>query len=140
MAEAQPAKISDTSLSASDRKIDLAISNILRSGVTVSSVITVIGAGIYLWYHSKQIPHYCTFRPQPETLTTLKGILNSALQGHGEGIMQAGVVLLLFTPIIRVAFSILAFAKQKDWIYVVVSSIVMAVLMFSLLGAKIAIL
>ncbi len=43
-----------------------------------------------------------------------------------------GVILLVATPVSRVAFSIYAFARQKDAMYVVITMIVLGLLVFSL--------
>lgn len=53
---------------------------------------------------------------------------------HSRGIIQFGVLLLIATPIIRVTFSVLAFARQRDRVYVVVTLIVLVVLLYSLTG------
>jgi uncharacterized membrane protein len=122
---------------AEDRRLDLAISNILRSGVIISSVVAVFGGIRYLIDHSSDRPHYQDFHAQPASLNTVDGVVKAITHGNGEAIMQAGVILLLFTPILRVAFSIFAFLKQRDWVYVGVSLIVLSVLIYSLMGAKI---
>jgi uncharacterized membrane protein len=48
--------------------------------------------------------------------------------------IQFGLLLLIATPIARVAFSIFAFTLQRDRIYVIITLIVFAVLIYSLLG------
>jgi uncharacterized membrane protein len=53
------------------------------------------------------------------------------LEAHD--VAQLGVVLLLLTPITRVALSALAFARQRDGTYVLVTSLVFALLLISLL-------
>ena len=50
-----------------------------------------------------------------------------------RGIIQFGLVLLIATPVARVAFSVAAFALQRDNTYVAITLIVLAVLLFSLL-------
>jgi uncharacterized membrane protein len=49
-------------------------------------------------------------------------------------LIQLGLLLLIATPVARVAFSVAAFAMQRDRLYVVVALIVLAVLMYSLTG------
>jgi uncharacterized membrane protein len=46
-----------------------------------------------------------------------------------------GLVMLLLTPIARVAFGLVAFALQRDWMYVVFTSIVLGLLIYSLHAA-----
>jgi uncharacterized membrane protein len=43
-------------------------------------------------------------------------------------------LLLVATPVARVAFSAFAFAQQRDHIYVIVTLSVLAVLVYSLVG------
>jgi uncharacterized membrane protein len=43
-------------------------------------------------------------------------------------------MLLMATPIARVIISLTAFALQRDWTYIVITLIVLAVLGYSLLG------
>jgi uncharacterized membrane protein len=122
--------------SSQDRQTDLAISNILRTGVIVSTIVAFAGVLIFVIHNSNaNRPSFAHFHGLPDTLTTLQGILNQSFHGNPEAIMQSGVVLLLFTPIIRVAFSALVFLKQRDWFYLWTSVIVLCVLLFSLLGA-----
>ena len=45
---------------------------------------------------------------------TLSGIVQDVLALQGRGIIQLGLLLLIATPIARVAFSVAAFAFQRD--------------------------
>jgi uncharacterized membrane protein len=49
-------------------------------------------------------------------------------------VIQLGLLLLLATPVARVAFSVLAFACQRDKVYVIVTLIVLGVLIYSMAG------
>ena len=51
---------------------------------------------------------------------------------RGRGLIQLGVLLLIATPVARVVFSAWAFARQRDWTYVLVTLFVLAVLLFGL--------
>jgi uncharacterized membrane protein len=53
---------------------------------------------------------------------------------RGRGIIQLGLVLLIATPVARVAFLIYAFARQGDRLYAVIASIVLALLVYGLLN------
>jgi uncharacterized membrane protein len=46
--------------------------------------------------------------------------------------MQLGLLILIATPLARVAFSVAAFATEHDWTYVAVTLIVLAVLLYGL--------
>jgi uncharacterized membrane protein len=53
---------------------------------------------------------------------------------HSRGLMQLGLLVLVATPVARVAFAVFAFARQRDHVYLTVSMIVLAVLVYSLVG------
>ena len=50
----------------------------------------------------------------------------------GRGIIQLGLLLLIATPVARVVFSVIGFVRQRDFVYVVLTLIVLAVLLYSL--------
>jgi uncharacterized membrane protein len=81
------------------------------------------------------VTNYGVFQGEPEELRTVSGIFHSALALHGRGLIQLGLLILIATPIARVAFSVVAYLYQRDWTYVVVTLIVLGLLVYSLLGA-----
>lgn len=117
----------------SDRKVDLYISWILRTGVIAASVLTAIGGIIYLQSYGQELPHLHQFHRQ-QSLRSIGAIVDSAAHWHGEAIIQLGVLILLFTPIMRVAFACYAFLRQRDAIFTAVSGIVLSLLLFSVLA------
>ncbi|MFZ3368535.1 MAG: DUF1634 domain-containing protein, partial [Candidatus Sulfotelmatobacter sp.] len=68
-------------------------------------------------------------------LRSVGGILRDAVALRGRGIIQLGLLLLIATPVARVAFSIFGFAEERDRLYVIVASIVLLVLLYSLIGS-----
>jgi uncharacterized membrane protein len=60
--------------------------------------------------------------------------VRDALAGSGRGLIQLGALLLIATPVARVVFTIYAFSRRRDVLYVVVTLVVLALLLFSLLG------
>jgi uncharacterized membrane protein len=119
-----------------DQQMDVIIGVILRSGVLTSALIVVAGGILYLLHYGFSSPHYGIFRGEPSDLRHLAGIMRDFLALHPPGIIQFGLLLLIATPIIRVTFSILAFAMQRDRVYVVVTLIVLGVLLYSLTGGS----
>ena len=67
-------------------------------------------------------------------MRSVSGIFHQALAFDGRGLIQFGLLILIATPIARVAFSILAFLYQRDWMYVFVTIGVFGLLLYSLLG------
>lgn len=116
-----------------DRQLERLVGKILRTGVIVSGLITLVGGIVYLASGPARVD-YQTFRGEPLSLRRVSAIAADAAALHPRGIMQLGIVLLLATPLMRVILSAISFAIQKDVLYVVVTSMVFAVLLFSLLG------
>jgi uncharacterized membrane protein len=110
------------------------IGNLLRAGVFLSAAVVSLGAIIYIIRHGLSVPDYRAFRGEPNDLRHVRGILRQATGLHGRGIIQLGLLLLIATPVARVAFSVIAFAIEKDRMYVFFTLIVLAVLLYSLLG------
>jgi uncharacterized membrane protein len=115
-----------------DERVDEIISAILRVGVSLAALLVLVGGIYYLIRHGSEIPNYRTFHGQPRQLRTIPGIIDFAAHSHSRGIIELGLLLLIATPIARVIFSVLAFAKQRDRLYVVVTSIVLGVLVYNL--------
>ena len=118
-----------------DKKIETAIARLLQGGVSLAAMIVFSGACIYLARHGSSPVDYRTFRGEPEDYRTLRGIAHNVATWHGRGMIQLGLLLLIATPIARVAFSIWGFFEERDRMYVVFTLIVLAVLLYSLTGS-----
>ncbi len=118
-----------------DRRIELILGNLLRTGVLLSAAVVLCGAGIYLARHAHEPVHYRVFRGEPSDLRTISGVLHSIMHERGRSLIQLGLLLLIATPIARVVFSIVGFAIERDRMYVAFTLIVLAVLLYSLLGS-----
>lgn len=118
----------------SDFQIDRIIGAILRSGVVLSALVVFAGGAVYLLHHGLEHPNYRVFHGEPNDLRSVSGILSDAVSCKGRGVIQLGLLFLIGTPVARVAFTILAFALQRDRTYVIVTLIVFAALLFSIAG------
>lgn len=118
----------------SDQKVEIMIGKILRAGVILSASTVLLGGVIYLFRHGSSFANYSAFQGEPPELRSVAGIVHSALTNHGRGTIQLGLLLLIATPVVRVAFSIVAFAMERDWMYVAFTVVVLAVLLYSLIG------
>ena len=117
-----------------DQRTEQVIGALLRLGVILSAVVVVLGGAVYLVRHGMQPPSYGVFRGEPSDLRNFGGILRQVGTGRGRGIIQLGLLLLIATPVARVAFSVVAFALERDRLFVTITLIVLAVLTFSLAG------
>lgn len=120
-----------------DGRIEITLANLLRAGVLLAAFVVLAGAIVYLARHGRSPADYRVFRGEPAELKTFGGILRSALALHGQGIIQLGLLLLIATPVARVAFSIVGFAQERDRMYVGYTAIVLGVLLYSLFGSAI---
>ncbi|MGC8669118.1 MAG: DUF1634 domain-containing protein [Chthonomonadales bacterium] len=124
----------DQAMIPADQKMDEVIGHLLRAGVTLASAVVLIGGIIFLARHGMEHPHYGAFKGEPETLRTVDAILKASVTLQGRAIIQLGLLILMATPIARVAFSVVAFALQRDWLYVGVTLVVLSLLLYSLAG------
>jgi uncharacterized membrane protein len=118
-----------------DQQFENMIGNLLRIGVSLSAFVVALGAVIYLVRHGRSPADYRVFRGEPSEFRNLSGIVHSALTFHGRGIIQLGLLLLIATPVARVAFAIWGFAAEHDRMYMIFTGIVLIVLLYSLLGS-----
>ena len=122
----------------SDDSIEGMVSVVLRSGVLLSALV-VLGGGIYyLILHGDEIADFHTFRGQPSIDRMTEQIIRGAIDFRARSIIQAGILLLLATPIARVAVSLVGFTLERDGKYVAITAIVLAVLLYSLTSGTIA--
>ena len=117
-----------------DLEIEIIIGTLLRTGVILAAAVVLLGAVVYLARYGLDTVNYSTFHGDPEFLRTLTGIVRGALHLDGRAIIQFGLLLLIATPVARVAFSAVAFAIERDYLYVWITLFVLAVLLYSLFG------
>jgi uncharacterized membrane protein len=118
-----------------DQRIENIIAQLLRAGVLAAALIVIGGAVPYLGFHPRAHVDYRAFHNEPPELKTVQGIVGSAFAGNVLAVMQLGLLVLIATPIVRVAFSVFAFAIEGDRMYVAFTLIVLAVLLYSLFGS-----
>jgi uncharacterized membrane protein len=117
-----------------DQLMDQIMAILLRGGVLLAAAIVLTGGIVFLVRHPTPVTNYRVFQGEPQELRTIPGIVHEAAQLHGRGLIQLGLLILIATPVARVLFSVLAFLYEKDWIYVAVTLIVLALLTYSLFG------
>lgn len=118
-----------------DKDISLIIGQILRWGVYLALTVAVIGGIIYLTAKGQHISvQHNTFIEKDENLLALiKETLTGVLHGDGLSIIELGILLLIATPLTRVVFSLWAFNKEHDRMYVVITLLVLIIISVSIL-------
>ena len=118
----------------SDQRMDEIMGGLLRTGVVLAAAIVLVGGGVYLMRHRVPVTDYRVFQGEPGDLRSVSGIFREALAFHGRGLIQLGLLVLIATPVARVAFSFFAFLYERDWTYVLVTLFVLGPLVYSLFG------
>ncbi|MGB9286866.1 MAG: DUF1634 domain-containing protein, partial [Candidatus Sulfotelmatobacter sp.] len=88
--------------------------------------------------HGHSPTSYRTFQEEPPNLRSVSGVFRETFALRGRGIIQLGLLLLIATPVARVAFAIFGFAEEHDRLYVIVASIVLLILLYSLVGSALS--
>jgi uncharacterized membrane protein len=117
-------------------EIEHLLSTLLRVGVLLAAAVILLGAIVYLARHGRDQADFGTFHPQRPELRAISGVLREARSFDGAALIQLGMLLLIATPIARVASSVYAFARQRDRKYVVITLAVLGILSYGLLGSR----
>jgi uncharacterized membrane protein len=119
-----------------DHRIELIISKLLLVGVSTAAIVVLAGGILFLVRHGHETPQFGEFHGQPAELRRLGGLLAAVQKLEARAVIQLGLGLLIATPVARVLFSLFAFIRQRDGMYVVITSIVLAVLLLGLISAQ----
>jgi uncharacterized membrane protein len=118
-----------------DAEMDRTLGLLLRWGVLAATAVVLVGGAVYLYRHGlEERPDFRTFAGEPARYSSIAGVFGEAARGGGRGIVQLGVLLLIATPVARVVFSIYAFGRQRDGVYVGVTVVVLMVLLYGLVA------
>lgn len=116
----------------SEKRFEALIGLLLRTGVAVAATVVLAGGIFYLTKYGDLKPDYRIFKGEPAYLRSIGRVAGDAIALHSRGIIQLGLLLLIATPIARVAFSVAGFASERDWLYVGITLVVLGVLIYSL--------
>ncbi len=121
-------------LAVSDDAVEHFLGRLLRAGVLLATGLVLAGAAGYLLRYGHAHPSYGRFVGEPEDLSHPAGILRAALAGRARGLIQLGLLVLVATPVLRVASSLVAFLLQRDRTYMALTAFVLLLLLASLVG------
>ena len=102
----------------------------LRIGVISASLVMLIGVAFTFAHGTESVHRMKTdgFDYRPNVIAS--GILH----GQGKRIIEAGIYLLLLTPVMRVAASCILFAtKERDRMYTLITLVVLALTLTGLI-------
>ena len=116
-----------------DEQMEAIMGRLLQVGVLAAAAVVLVGGTMYLAAHAQGHAEYGTFRPRPVTLLHPGALIRGIKTGDSKALIDLGILMLIATPICRVVFAVVAFAIERDRLYVAVSLTVLAVLLSSLL-------
>jgi uncharacterized membrane protein len=115
-----------------DKSVELFLGRLLRWGVLLAALVVFVG-GVWFVVESYDVPqNYRAFRGEPAELRAVPQIVHQAIAFQPLGLIQFGLLLLIATPVARVLFSVLGFAMERDWMYVVITLLVLGLLVYTL--------
>ena len=117
----------------SEHELEQVIGRLLQYGVLLAAAVTLLGGVMLLAQHGAAPASYSVFQGEQAHLRSLTAIVSGAFSGQATSIVQLGLLLLIATPVARVAFTLVAFALQRDRMYVLITTIVLALLLYGLL-------
>lgn len=110
---------------------------VLISGTLVAAAVAAIGSLLLLsraWHDPAGFGRY---HPTPDSLRRFSPLLARAADLDPPAIMQVGVILLILTPVLRVGFTLSAFLRRRDRVWVAINVFVLAVLIYGVAGGRV---
>ncbi|KFF04313.1 hypothetical protein B0A68_20880 [Flavobacterium reichenbachii] len=109
------------------------IGNLLRYGVWISLSVAFLGGIVYLIHNGSHIEDYSVFKENDRNIfEVITAVYNGAIQGNGSYLIFVGIILLFLTPVLRVLLSLFSFILEKDYLYVGITLIVIAIIITSI--------
>jgi uncharacterized membrane protein len=108
----------------------IVVSTVLIVGVSTSAVLIAAGfvGSLLVGWEGSLLGEAGGTAPT----TDFGALVSNLLAVRPIALAQAGLVVLVMTPVVRVAASVVAFWLEDDRMYVVITGIVLAVLLSSL--------
>jgi uncharacterized membrane protein len=116
-----------------DARMEAIMGRLLQLGVLLSASAVLTGGVMFLRAHAGDRASYRMFIAHPLELRHPAALLSGLVRGDASAIVELGILLLIATPICRVIFAVVGFAIERDRLYVAISLIVLAVLLFGML-------
>lgn len=114
-----------------DVDLNRSVGNLLRLGVILSVITSLIGF-VKLFLEGFEMPKkYRLLDMGTSSEKVWSHFWETLCKGEGMSIIQLGILMLIFTPLMRIIFALIGYLKEKDYVYVIISSIVLAIMAVS---------
>ena len=131
-------EISNSSIltkSQGEQQLENILSKLLKYGGLIASSVEFLGCILYLIHHGAEPAEYHVFLGASSEFCSPIGVIQSVLSGSRRGVIQLGLLILIAVPILRVIISFVIFLLQRQFIYVIITSLVLVSLTYSLVSA-----
>lgn len=124
------------------RRIELAVSWVLRVGVSVSVLVIAAGLAVMFAHHGDYfaVTGHASYRgltgAHSQFPHSLAALAHTLARGEGRGIVVIGVVILILTPVLRVGVGVVSFLVEHDLPMALITLYVLAVLVGSFFLAR----
>jgi len=122
-----------------DDTLELTLAKILSTGVLVSAGLLILGmAGMLVMRETGYAPAVTDFsRVSPEAYPHTPAAMIAGLKaGRPLAMVSLGLLVLILTPMLRVASSVVLFFRERDYLYVGIAGGVLLMLVLGMaLGA-----
>ena len=115
-----------------DQGLEIMVGRLLRAGVLTSALVVLAGGCWWLGDAGGSMPSYHRFHGVPDELRHVSGLVASLARPRADAVIQLGLLLLIATPVARVALALMGFALERDPAYVIITLIVLGVLVYSM--------
>jgi uncharacterized membrane protein len=119
-----------------DERMEQIISALLRTGVLSSAAVVFLGGVCFLARRGNEAADYHVFHAVQPSLRSVPGVLGAVGPSDCLAVIQLGLLLLIATPVARVAFSLVGFALARDRAYAGLTAAVLAILIYGLWGRQ----
>ena len=116
-----------------DQDLDVSVAGMLRVGISLAALVVLAGGALLLRRPFGMVPDYTHFHAGDPALRSVTGIVQGAIDFAPKSVIQLGLLVLIATPVTRVLFCVIGFTRQRNLLYVAVSTIVLSVLIYSFL-------
>lgn len=114
-----------------DVDLNRSVGNLLRLGVILSVITSLVGF-VKLFTEGFKMPRkYKLLDMGTSSEKVWSHFWETLCKGEGMAIIQLGILMLIFTPLMRIIFALIGYLKEKDYTYVIISSIVLAIMAVS---------
>ena len=116
------------------RNMEQLISRVLRVGVGTSLLLIAVGSLLSFFegdYRHGQAEVARLTGPGGAFPRTVAWFSHGLAHFDGQAVIVAGLLILILTPIVRVAVSLVGFARVKDRVYTVITAVVLLLLLVS---------